>query len=90
MHNDLNPANFHVNDGQITLFDFDYCAYNWFINDISIALPLYSMYSNLYVHRDWEAKVTEFLSWYMGDMRKRTIWMKFGWNICPPVCRCRT
>ncbi len=63
VHGDLNPTNFHVNDGQLILFDFDDCAYNWFINDIAIALPLYS---GLLVSRDWEAKVTEFLRWYMG------------------------
>jgi Ser/Thr protein kinase RdoA (MazF antagonist) len=30
IHDDVNPTNFHVNDGQLILFDFDDCAYNWF------------------------------------------------------------
>jgi Ser/Thr protein kinase RdoA (MazF antagonist) len=62
VHGDVNPTNFHVNDGQLILFDFDDCAYNWLINDIAIALPLYS---EVFAYRDWEAKVTEFFQWYM-------------------------
>jgi Ser/Thr protein kinase RdoA (MazF antagonist) len=62
VHGDLNPTNFHVNDGQLTLFDFDDCAYNWFINDIAIALPLYS---GIFTHKDWEDQMTKFFKWYM-------------------------
>ncbi|HSM26060.1 MAG TPA: phosphotransferase, partial [Anaerolineaceae bacterium] len=36
IHSDVNPTNFHVLDGKITLFDFDDCAYNWFINDLAV------------------------------------------------------
>jgi Ser/Thr protein kinase RdoA (MazF antagonist) len=39
IHNDLHPWNFLVDDyGEITVIDFDVCAYHWFIKDISIAL----------------------------------------------------
>jgi Ser/Thr protein kinase RdoA (MazF antagonist) len=57
VHGDLNPTNFHVNDNQITLFDFDDCAYKWFINDIAIALPLYS---GIFTHMDLEDQMTNF------------------------------
>lgn len=30
IHSDVNPTNFHVDQGKITLFDFDDCGYNWF------------------------------------------------------------
>lgn len=62
IHCDLNPTNFHVQDGKITLFDFDDCAYNWFINDIAITLP---MFSDFYEHGDWEFKITQFFQWFM-------------------------
>jgi len=39
IHNDLHPWNFLVDRrGEITVIDFDVCAYYWFIKDIAIAL----------------------------------------------------
>ncbi len=39
IHQDAHAGNFFVSDtGEITLFDFDDCAYSWFINDIAIVL----------------------------------------------------
>lgn len=38
IHNDLHPWNFLVDDGRITVIDFDVSAYHWFIKDIAIAL----------------------------------------------------
>ncbi|HNS03157.1 MAG TPA: phosphotransferase [Anaerolineae bacterium] len=38
-HQDAHGSNLFVDArGQITLFDFDECAYNWFINDIAVVL----------------------------------------------------
>lgn len=38
-HQDAHGNNLFVDEmGQITLFDFDECAYNWFINDIAAVL----------------------------------------------------
>ena len=35
----IRDSNFFVDEaGQITLFDFDDCAHNWFINDVAIVL----------------------------------------------------
>lgn len=39
VHNDIHKGNFHVLGGELQLFDFDECSYNWFGNDI--AIPLY-------------------------------------------------
>jgi Ser/Thr protein kinase RdoA (MazF antagonist) len=46
IHNDLHPANFLVhyvdNVPEITVIDFDVCAYHWFATDIAIAMfPLF-------------------------------------------------
>jgi Ser/Thr protein kinase RdoA (MazF antagonist) len=38
VHNDLHPGNFLVEDGDITVIDFDVCCYHWFAVDIAIAL----------------------------------------------------
>jgi amicoumacin kinase len=38
IHTDVHDGNFFVHDGDMTVFDFDDCAYNWFINDIAIVL----------------------------------------------------
>ena len=82
VHDDVNPTNFHVHDGQLTLFDFDDCAYNWFINDIAIALPLYS---RLFANGDWEAKMTEFFQWYMQGYSEENL-LDEGWLETLPAC----
>lgn len=38
VHYDFHHHNFFVNDGDITVFDFDDCLYHWFAYDITIAL----------------------------------------------------
>jgi Ser/Thr protein kinase RdoA (MazF antagonist) len=39
IHQDAHAGNFFVDDnGEFTFFDFDDCAYSWFINDIAIVL----------------------------------------------------
>ena len=39
IHQDAHQNNFFMDaDGKLTLFDFDDCAYSWFINDIAIVL----------------------------------------------------
>jgi Ser/Thr protein kinase RdoA (MazF antagonist) len=82
VHNDLNPTNFHVNDGQITLFDFDDCAYNWFINDIAVAMPLYS---HIFAEPGWEAELTEFFHWYMRGYDEENH-LDEGWLEFLPAC----
>ncbi|UVI29228.1 phosphotransferase enzyme family protein [Paenibacillus spongiae] len=37
IHNDFHPYNFHIQDGAITVFDFDDSMYGWFSLDIAIA-----------------------------------------------------
>jgi Ser/Thr protein kinase RdoA (MazF antagonist) len=44
IHQDAHQNNFFIDaDGALTLFDFDDCAYSWFINDIAIVLFYISM-----------------------------------------------
>ena len=44
IHQDAHQNNFFMDEnGKLTLFDFDECAYSWFINDIAIVLFYISM-----------------------------------------------
>lgn len=38
IHTDAHPGNLIVKDGNITVIDFDDCAYKWFASDIAIAI----------------------------------------------------
>ena len=38
IHVDFHSGNFFVDDGRITLFDFDDCQYSWFIYDIAMSI----------------------------------------------------
>lgn len=38
IHTDVHQGNFFVDEGRITVFDFDDCSYQWFASDIAIAL----------------------------------------------------
>lgn len=37
IHNDFHPYNFHIDNGEITVFDFDDSIYGWYALDIAIA-----------------------------------------------------
>lgn len=56
-HQDAHGNNLFVDEtGQITLFDFDECAYNWFINEIAVVL--FYIVQNA---EDWRAFTEEFM-----------------------------
>lgn len=38
LHTDVHPGNFFIQDGKMTVFDFDDSSYHWFVSDIAIAL----------------------------------------------------
>ena len=60
-HQDAHGSNFFVDEtSQITLFDFDECAYNWFINEIAVVL-FYIVQSA----EDWRAFTAEFMTHFL-------------------------
>jgi Ser/Thr protein kinase RdoA (MazF antagonist) len=77
VHNDLNPGNFFVDDGRITVFDFDDCSYHWFVVDIASAVPLYSP---MFGTSGWEAGLAEFLRPFLGgyleENRLEALWFE--------------
>jgi amicoumacin kinase len=84
VHGDMNTTNFHVKDGQITLFDFDDCAYNWFINDIAVAMPLYS---DMFAEEGWEEPLTEFFQQYMRGYNEENHLDEFWFEYLPDSIR---
>ena len=66
IHQDAHGSNFFVDDsGRITMFDFDECAYGWFINDIAIALFYIVMDAD-----DWSAFTSEFMAHFLRGYRQ--------------------
>lgn len=60
-HQDAHGSNFLVDDaGNITLFDFDDCAYGWYANDIAIVLFYTVMDAD-----DWPAFTQEFMTHFL-------------------------
>jgi amicoumacin kinase len=60
-HQDAHGNNLFVDEmGQITLFDFDECAYNWFLNDIAVVL-----FYIVQDAEDWRVFTEEFMSHFL-------------------------
>jgi amicoumacin kinase len=60
-HQDPHGNNLFVDQaGQITLFDFDECAYNWFINDIAVVL-----FYIVQDAEDWPTFTGEFMAHFL-------------------------
>jgi amicoumacin kinase len=75
-HQDAHGNNLFVDEiGKITLFDFDECAYNWFINDIAIVL-----FYIVQDAEDWPAFTREFMLHFLrGYVQAATLdlaWLK--------------
>ncbi|MFD0048917.1 phosphotransferase enzyme family protein [Actinomycetes bacterium NPDC127524] len=45
IHNDFHQGNFFFDNGEMTVFDFDDCAYNWFAYDLAVS----------FYHAYWQA-----------------------------------
>ncbi|MFA1821017.1 phosphotransferase enzyme family protein [Virgibacillus oceani] len=63
IHADIHRGNFFVNNGKITVFDFDDCVYHWFVQDIAIALFYYKLH--LKEEDQSEARAVQFLDLLM-------------------------
>jgi amicoumacin kinase len=66
IHQDAHGSNLFVDEsGAITLFDFDDCAYSWFINDIAIVLFYIVMDAG-----DWPSFTREFMTHFLRGYRQ--------------------
>ena len=81
IHQDAHQNNFLMDaDGTLTLFDFDDCAYSWFISDIAIVLFYISMDAEELGFPDVPAFTQEFMTHFLRGYRQAYIldakWLK--------------
>jgi Ser/Thr protein kinase RdoA (MazF antagonist) len=76
-HNDIHYGNIYIEDGKLTLFDFDDCTYQWFVNDIAIAvhsvLPGYDQEAQFGVITEYF--MTHFIKGYTQENRIGSEWL---------------
>jgi Ser/Thr protein kinase RdoA (MazF antagonist) len=73
IHNDLHQGNFFVNSNQLILFDFDDCAYNWYVQDLSTSI-YHALWTGISYHPEWIKFPQEFLEHFLnGYMSLRTL-----------------
>ena len=71
IHQDAHQNNFFIDeDGTLTLFDFDDCAYSWFISDIAIVLFYISMDAEELGFPDSASFTHEFLTHFLRGYRQ--------------------
>jgi Ser/Thr protein kinase RdoA (MazF antagonist) len=71
IHQDAHQNNFFMDvDGTLTLFDFDDCAYSWFVNDIAIVLFYISMDSEELGFPSAASFTHEFLTHFLRGYRQ--------------------
>lgn len=71
IHQDAHQNNFFMDDdGTLTLFDFDDCAYSWFINDIAIVLFYISMDAEELGFKDSASFTHEFMPHFLRGYRQ--------------------
>ena len=71
IHQDAHQNNFFMDaDGALTLFDFDDCAYSWFINDIAIVLFYISMDAEELGYPTAAAFTQEFMAHFLRGYRQ--------------------
>lgn len=73
IHNDLHQGNFFVNSNQLILFDFDDCAYNWYVQDLATSI-YHALWTGGAYHPKWDEFPQEFLNNFLtGYMSVREL-----------------
>jgi len=73
IHNDLHQGNFFVNSKQLILFDFDDCAYNWYVQDLATSI-YHALWTGGAYHPKWDKFPQEFLNYFLeGYMSVREL-----------------
>ena len=86
IHQDAHQNNFFIDvnsidaDGALTLFDFDECAYSWFVNDIAIVLFYISMDAHELGYPTVVSFTKEFMTHFLRGYRQAyaldSAWLK--------------
>ena len=73
IHNDLHQGNFFVRSNKLILFDFDDCAYNWYVQDLSTSI-YHALWTGRAYHPKWDKFPQEFLIYFLkGYMSVREL-----------------
>ncbi|MBP0724775.1 phosphotransferase [Bacillus sp. RG28] len=78
IHNDFHQGNFFVKEGQMTIFDFDDCSFNWFAQDIAVSF-YHAVWQGMSFNPDNQSFPHQFLeSFFKGyreecELKKDTI-----------------
>ncbi|MCJ8009572.1 phosphotransferase enzyme family protein [Lederbergia wuyishanensis] len=71
IHNDFHQGNFHMVEGEIVLFDFDDCAYQFFAQDLAVSI-YHALWTGTAFHPEWEDFPNYFLTHLLkGYLSKR-------------------
>jgi Ser/Thr protein kinase RdoA (MazF antagonist) len=78
IHNDFHQGNFFVKEGDITIFDFDDCSFNWFAQDIAVSF-YHAVWQGMSFNQDNKSFPHQFLeSFFKGyreecELKKETL-----------------
>lgn len=87
IHCDLQHGNFFIDDGQITVFDFDDCQYHWFAFDI--AIPLFYVLRHKSIDSKDAVFARNFMSSFLDGYRRENKIEKFWLERIPLFLKVR-
>ncbi|GLX68042.1 phosphotransferase enzyme family protein [Paenibacillus glycanilyticus] len=81
IHYDFHPYNFHIEQGELTVFDFDDAIYGWFAMDIGVAATHAVWWGSPKQDRESKSEfakqfLNEFLSGYFKQNNLDTFWVQ--------------
>ena len=79
MHGDIHPGNFHYDGKELTIFDFDDAAYNYFIHDLAMVL-YYSVLFTTWTAERRQTLLVNSYKCYGKAMSMSTDWRIAGMN----------
>lgn len=80
IHNDLHQGNFFVEAGQLRIFDFDDCAYNWFAQDLAASI-YHALWTGESFRPDWKDFHETFLKSFFDGYKSFCNLSKDDWQL---------
>jgi Ser/Thr protein kinase RdoA (MazF antagonist) len=87
IHSDLHHGNFFVDNGRMTVFDWDDCHYNWFAYDI--AIPVLYMLLDSAIGQDNIEYASHFMSYFMNGYRRENTIDRYWMSKIPDFLKLR-
>lgn len=64
IHNDLHTGNFHIVEHELVLFDFDDCAFHFYVQDLAVSI-YHALWTGMSYHPEWNDFPDRFLSSFL-------------------------